>query len=76
MTPKEASKITAWLAARGYIYRLGQDMSGIMVNTNYYGQYPSDATYKAHSEINAYVRRFYPNLQTEERGFYTGLWIW
>jgi len=76
MTPKEASKITAWLAARGYAYRLGQDMPGIMVNTNYGGQYPSAEVYRAHGEIGTYIRRFHKEVKTEPRGHWTGLWIW
>lgn len=76
MTSKENTAIKSWLNANGYTFKTYDHIDGIMVDTNYYGAYPKDETYRAHNNISAYVRRFHHDLQTEERGFYTGLLIY
>lgn len=76
MTAKERTTIKSWLTSNGYSYKTYDNQDVIMVNTNYSGAYPKDETYQAHNEIGSYIRRFHRDLQTEERGFYTGLLIY
>jgi len=76
MTSKENTAIKSWLTANGYIFKTYEGMDGIMVNTNYDGPHPKQETFKSHYEIQRYISRFHAAYKTEERGHWTGLWIW
>ena len=66
-----------WLLAKGYRFRsvtMTDGCTGVMIDTNYDGAYPTKEVHQMHSEIIKKVSRL-KGLRAESRGFDTAMLV-
>lgn len=69
--------LISWLLAKGYQFRsvtMTDGCTGVMVDTNYDGAYPTKEVHQMHSEIKKKVSRL-KDLKAESRGFDTAMLV-